>query len=102
MCLQLDSSVHIIRGKGPDRQTALSSVCRRVALESRSRLAPATTPCHGLSGPDVAQTAATLSRARPQRVLVLLQSPGLWFTPPPSPSAALGPGLPAGPLSQPH
>lgn len=44
MCLQLGSNVHIIRGKGPDRRTAMSSVCRQAALESRSRFTPATTP----------------------------------------------------------
>ena len=65
-------------------------------------LAPVATPHRSLSGMGGAPTAATLSRARPQRVPVLLQPPGLWFTPPPAPSASLRAGLPASPLSQPR
>lgn len=101
MCLQLGSNVHIIRGKGPDRRTAMSSVCRRAALESRSRLAPATTPIMASQAqmfPDSSHSEQSEASASP----CAPPAPGSVAHTPSQPVAALGPGLPANPLSQPH
>lgn len=102
MCLQLDSSVHIIHGKGLYGRTAVEQCLPTGGPGFSFSSCLATTPRHSLSGTGGAPTAATLSRARPQRVPVLIQAPGLWFTPPPTPSASLRAGLPASPLSQPR